>query len=516
MIDNVVTSKRQISHVKILSNARRAANGLKALGIEKNDTIALLLRNDFAFFEAVFAANLIDAYVVPINWHFTATEINYILNDCEAKVLVGHTDLLENVHNKLPPEIKIIPVQTPEEILNTYSVKQNTNGSALPSMENNVICNWDMWLEQYTSFEGDPSANRGNIIYTSGTTGNPKGVIRSPEEGVSAQKMLYMAERAFGFVPGEPVRTIVTGPLYHSAPNYYGIAAMRAGGFVAIQERFDAEQLLQWIENYHISHLHMVPTMFVRLLALPVHIRESYDLSSLKFVTHAAAPCSPALKLEMIQWWGPIIHEYYGGTETGGITAHNSEEALTHPGTVGRPIAGAEIRILDKKRRPLPTGEVGEIFMWHHGFPDFTYKNQVNARRDMEHQGLVSLGDLGYLDKDGYLYVCDRVRDMVISGGVNIYPVEIEGELLQIEGVKDCAVFGIPDAVMGETLCAHIELLPGVALSESEIADQLRVRLARYKIPKNIVFTQYLPREDSGKIFKRKIRDRYWKQISAK
>jgi long-chain acyl-CoA synthetase len=301
--------------------------------------------------------------------------------------------------------------------------------------------------------------------------------------------------------------------MYHSAPNVFASMALRAGGFVALQERFDAEQLLQWIERYRITHLHMVPTMFVRLLGLPESVRNRYDLSSLSFVVHAAAPCAPAVKQAMIEWWGPLIHEYYGGTETAGVTCCNSAEALERPGTVGRTLESCKVRILDANKKPLPAGEVGEIYMWHHGFPDFTYKNLEQARREMNHRGLVSLGDIGYLDTDGYLFICDRLRDMVISGGVNIYPAEIEGELQQMPGVKDCVVFGIPHPEFGESLCTHIEPDSNAGLTEEAVLSFLRVRLARYKVPSNVVFTKSLPREDTGKIFKRKIRDRYWENV---
>jgi long-chain acyl-CoA synthetase len=501
---DIISSQRTTSHPEMINHAQRAATGLINLGITQGDTIALLLRNDFSFFEGSVAANLIGSYVVPINWHFQASEVNYILEDSQAKVLIVHSDLLHKLNGKIKEGVTVIVVDTSQEIIDSYKLPGNhTYNDSYPR--------WHQWLMENAPWQGEPAPNRNQIIYTSGTTGKPKGVIRDPDTQLSTERMLKMAEFVFGFKPGEPIRTIITGPMYHSAPNYYAMSAFKAGGFVAIQERFDAEQLLRWIECYKVSHVHMVPTMFIRLLALSDETRQRYDLSSLKFVTHAAAPCSPATKAAMIEWWGPIIHEYYGGSETGGVVAHNSHEALARPGTVGRPIECAEVRILDEHRRPLPPGEVGEIYMWHHGFPNFSYKNLDQARTEMEHDGLVSLGDMGYLDEEGYLFVCDRVRDMVISGGVNIYPAEIEGELLQIPGVADCAVFGIPDESMGESLCAHIQLRPGAQVMEQDILDQLGSKLARYKIPRKTVFVDALPREDSGKIFKRKIRDLYWK-----
>lgn len=499
----IVTTERMIHQTELMNHARCAASGLAALGVSEGDTVALLLRNDFAFFEAVYAANFVGAYAVPVNWHFQASEVNYILKDADAKVLIAHSDLLAAIADQLPPGLRIIEVATPQELINTYQL------DPAPATDVDLPL-WGQWLHQYSPWERVPTASRNNIIYTSGTTGNPKGVVREPDTELSASRMRHFVETCFGFTPGDPIRTVVTGPVYHSAPNNYALSAVNAGGFVALQERFNPEQLLQWIERYGITHLHMVPTMFVRLLALPEEAKNKYDLTSLVFVTHAAAPCAPATKKAMIEWWGPIVHEYYGGTETGGVTACNSEEALAHPGTVGRAIEGAEVRILDQDKKQLSPGEIGEIFMWHQGFPNFAYQNNRAAREEVDYEGLVSIGDLGYVDEEGYLYVCDRIRDMVISGGVNIYPAEIEAELLQMPGVKDCAVFGIPHAEFGESLCAHVEVLADAKVSEVEVLEHLGGNLAKYKLPKKIVFVDQLPREDSGKIFKRKIRDVYW------
>jgi len=488
-----------------MRHASCAASGLAELGVREGDAIALLLRNDFTFFEAAEAANLIGAYAVPVNWHFQAAEINFILRDSEAKLLIAHADLLAPIADQLPADLQVIQVATPVETLETYKL------SSVAKDELPYPC-WSEWLATLNPWQAKPAANRNNTIYTSGTTGKPKGVIRAPDTAESAARMLRFVDICFGFTPGDPIRTVVTGPMYHSAPNVFASMALRAGGFVALQERFDPEQLLQWIEQHKITHLHMVPTMFIRLLALTESVRQQYDLSSLVFVAHAAAPCSPVVKQAMIGWWGEIIHEYYGGTEVGGVTHCNSAEALERPGTVGRAIESAEVKILSPENKPLAVGEVGEIYMWHHGFADFTYKNRDSCRQEMEYKGLVSLGDLGYLDEDGYLFICDRLRDMVISGGVNIYPAEIEGVLQQMPGIKDCAVFGIPDAEFGEALCSHIELDQGITLGEQQVKTFLNEQVARYKVPKSIVFVESLPREDTGKIFKRKIRDAYWEK----
>jgi long-chain acyl-CoA synthetase len=321
-----------------------------------------------------------------------------------------------------------------------------------------------------------------------------------------------MAEIALGLSSAGDFRTVVTGPMYHAAPNVYGLWAAKSGGFCILQPRFDPEELLRMIEQYRITHLHMVPTMFVRLLKLSDETRSKYDLSSLQFVVHAAAPCAPDVKRRMIEWWGPVINEYYGSSETGCVVFHTSEEALRKPGTVGRPIMGGIVRIYDEDGNELGPNQVGEIYLRIREFPDFTYNGLHEMRLEIERDGLVTAGDVGYLDEDGYLFLCDRKKDMVISGGVNIYPAEIEAALISMPGVHDCAVFGIPDPEYGESLCAYLEPEPGAGLNADEVRRFLTSRLARYKVPKVVEFHSELPREDSGKIFKRKLRAPYWEK----
>jgi long-chain acyl-CoA synthetase len=302
----------------------------------------------------------------------------------------------------------------------------------------------------------------------------------------------------------------IVGPMYHSAPNAYGLTSARLGATVILEPRFDAEELLQLIEKHRVTHIHMVPIMFNRLLKLPLAIRKKYDVSSLKFIVHAAAPVSPAVKQQMIEWWGPIINEYYGATETGMVVFCDSREWLSHPGTVGKPIPEADVRVIDANGNSLPPGEIGEVVARVNSLADFTYHGDEQKRRDSEKVGLIAPGDIGYFDKDGYLYLCDRAKDMVISGGVNIYPAEVEAELHKMPGVADCAIFGIPDEEFGEAVCAVVLTQPGQALTESEVRAYLRGKVAGYKVPKRVDFVSELPREDSGKIFKRKLREPYW------
>jgi long-chain acyl-CoA synthetase len=345
------------------------------------------------------------------------------------------------------------------------------------------------------------------MFYTSGTTGHPKGVRRPAPTPAQMAAIERMRREIFGISPG--IRCVVPGPLYHSAPNAFAMRAGRVAEVMVLMPRFDPVGFLELIERERLDTMFMVPTMFVRLLKLPEAVRRRHDLSSLKFVIHAAAPCPPDVKQAMIDWWGPVIYEFYGSTESGAVTLASSADTLRKPGTVGRAVEGAELRILDDEGRILPAGEVGEIFTRMPGLPDFTYHNKPEERVKIDRDGFITSGDVGYLDADGYLFLCDRKRDMVISGGVNIYPAEIEAVLLGLGGVKDCAVFGIPDPEFGEKLMAVVEPA-GVTLTLDDVSSYLRLHLADYKVPKVIEIGRDLPREDSGKIFKRRLRDPYW------
>ncbi|MBV9601436.1 MAG: AMP-binding protein [Chloroflexi bacterium] len=500
----IISGARQLSQKELFARAARVATGFHALGVGEDSTIALVLRNDFAFFEAAFGGALLGAYGVPVNWHFTAEEAGYIIRDCGASAVVVHADLLPRVAAGIPERVPILVVPTPPEIMAAYHVPPGD--CPVPDGETD----WNEWLARQSAWTEPPRPTRYNILYTSGTTGRPKGVRREPATPDAQRSRASMVSSIFDIRAGDGVRTVITGPVYHSAPNTYALSAARDGGLVVLQPRFDAEELLQLVERHRITHLHMVPTMFVRLLQLPEAVKARYDLSSLKFVVHAAAPCAPSVKRQMIEWWGPVINEYYGGTETGGVVFHTSAEALRKPGTVGRPLDNAVVKILDADGHELGPGEIGEVYMRLDGIPDFTYHGRDAERREVERNGLITCGDVGYLDADNYLFLCDRRRDMVISGGVNIYPAEIESVLINAPGVRDCAVFGIPDAEYGEALCAYVETREGARLSAEDIQSYLRPHLAAYKIPKHIEFRDALPREDSGKIFKRKLRAPYW------
>ncbi len=502
----IISGERHLDHSELKARAAKVASGFEAYGIEEGDSVALVLRNDFAFFEAALGAATVGAYAVPVNWHFTSGEVSYILEDCEASVVIIHADLLPGLKDALPTDIQVLVVPTPPEVRDAYGIPADE--CAVPD----GCHDWNAWVTEQSPWDKPPRPPRSNMIYTSGTTGAPKGVMRfapTPEETETFARFLGII---FGFRADQKVRTIVTGPVYHAAPNAYALFTAGGGGLVVLQPRFDAEELLALVERHCITHLHMVPTMFVRLLKLPDEVKAKYDLSSLEFVVHAAAPCAPDIKRRMIVLWGPFIYEYYGSTETGPPVFHTAEEALNKPGTVGRVIEGAVVKILDPRGNELPPCEIGEIYLRVLGHSDFTYKNDDKKRRAIEKHGLITVGDVGYFDEDGYLFLCDRASDMVISGGVNIYPAEIEAVLIGMPGVRDCAVFGIPDDEFGEALCAHIEPDQAGALSPEQVTSWLQDRLARYKVPREIVFADSLPREDTGKIMKRKLRDAYWKE----
>ncbi len=489
---------------ELMVRARRGATGLRSLGVESGGSVALLLRNDHEFFEAAFAASALGAATVPINWHGSAEEVAYVVNDSRAAVLVAHADLWHHVRDALPTSVTVLGVTTPPSIVERFGIDP-----AIATLPKDVI-EWSTWRDGFEEIQdayvGDPLS----MIYTSGTTGHPKGVRRLPGTNDGSQALDYMTEvtKLFGAWPG--MRTIIAGPMYHSAPYAYALVAARAyGALLVLEDRFDPEEFLSLIERHRITSMYMVPTMFVRLLRLAPEVRRRYDLSSLRHVSHTAAPCPPDVKRAMIEWWGPIVDEFYGSTEVGFITGCTSEEWLAHPGTVGRPLPSSDVRIINDEG-PVAVGESGEVFVRARANSDFTYFGKSDARAEVERDGLITCGDIGFLDADGFLYLCDRARDMIISGGVNIYPIEIEACLLKLEGVADCAVFGVPDDEFGESIAAAIKLDEGSTLSADDIRGHVRSHLAGFKVPKVVTFHDSLPREDSGKMFKRKLRQPYW------
>ncbi|WP_454631668.1 AMP-binding protein [Bradyrhizobium cenepequi] len=493
---SIVIGTHSVSCDALLAKGRRAASALAAAGVNEGDAIALLIRNDPVYFEVMQAASLLGAYVVPLNWHSSAEEIRYILSDCTPHALIGHAALLQDVAAAIPADLP------------TFSVPDlgDVGVAAVPNVPSFVQA-WAAYRDSFAEWSEPARAPRGTMIYTSGTTGRPKGVRRAPMSAEQVAKNAALLRQIYGIEEG--MRAFVCGPLYHASPGAFARQAFQHADLVVLQHNFDPEDLLKTIEQHRITHLTMVPTMFVRLLRLGDEVRSQYDVSSIRWATHTGAACPPDVKRRMIDWWGPVIHETYGATETGAAVGCNSYEWLAHPGTVGRAMPGTILRIYDDEGRELGTGQTGEIYLRTEAYADFTYHGRPEQREEIDRGGLVTCGDVGYVDADGYLFICDRKRDMVISGGVNIYPAEIENILVNCPGVRDCAVFGAPDDEFGESLVAAIEAEGGNSPAAEAITTFLERHIARFKIPRRFVFHDALPREASGKIFKRKLRDAY-------
>lgn len=502
MSAGILSGERFVAHSELLARAARVATGLDSIGVGKGDSVALMLRNDVPFIETSLAAATLGAIPTPINWHWRAEEVAYLLENCGAKALVAHADLIQEIDGAVPEGVEVFVVETPQELAEAYHVAPST--TVVPD----GLSRYDDWRDSHEPWTGERRPSPGSMIYTSGTTGRPKGVQRTPPSAAQTAATAGMALTIFGL--SSEARTVIPAPMYHSAPNAYALVAAASGAFVVLQPRFDPAELLALIETHRVTHVQLVPTMFIRLLKLPEDVRARHDQSSLENVVHAAAPCPIDVKRRMIEWWGPIINEYYGCTESGAVVYCTSEEWLSHPGTVGRALEGAHVSIYSADGSLAAQGESGDVYVRLRGVADFTYRGDDEKRRSIERHGLITCGDIGYLDGDGFLYLNDRRSDMVISGGVNIYPAEIEASILKLHGVRDCAVFGIPDDEYGEALAAYVELEKGASVTADEVRDHVRHELAGYKVPNVVEFRDALPREDSGKIFKRHLRAPYW------
>jgi len=501
MSEIIQSGGRRMPFEELRERAARAAEGLQRTGAKEGGSVAILLRNDIAFIEAMLAASWAGAYSVLINWRFKPEEVRDILVDSAATHLIIHSDLLREFREIIPDEVFILVVTSPPEICAAYKVSPDNIEPYEHWFE------WDGWLRQFAPLKERP-VPRGSMFYTSGTTGRPKGVKRQPPPPENVDAYGSLRVEWFGLRRG--MRTAVIGPMYHSVQSSYAQAAVRAGGSVFLLPRFDAEEVLRLIDGEKLTHLNLVPTMMNRLLQLPQPVRQKYDVSSLEFVIHGAAPCPPDIKRQMIQWWGPVIYEYYGTTEAGMVSRSSSAEWLQRPGTVGKAWPGRTLRIYDADGNIAPPNTEGEIYMSLGLVPNFTYHNAPSQRAAIERDGLITNGDIGYLDADGYLFLCDRKYDVVISGGVNIYPAEIEAVLAMHPAVQDAAVFGIPDSEYGEAVAAMVQPVAGLKVSGDELRAFVRKKLANFKVPRLIEIIDFLPRDDSGKIFKRVLRDRYW------
>lgn len=472
----ILADGRRTSHAALRASAARAASGFRDLGIGDGDAVALLLGNGTPVLEASLAATLAGAHPVPIHTGAAPDDILFVLGDCGAKLLVVGAEHLAVLRPSLPAGLPCVVVED------------------APS--------WEGWAARHPPLVDAAPARRGAVIYTSGTTGRPKGVRRAP---APAGAQPIRALRVYGFDrPGRAV-ALVDGPLFHSVPNAYARLALGAGADIVLRRQVDPEATLRAIADHSVTHLHVVPGAMARLLALPEAVRHRHDLSSLRHVVHGAAPCPPHLKRAMVSWWGPVIHEYYGSTETGLVTLQDSAEALAKPGGVGRALPGIALHILDPEGRPLPPGEIGGVYAGSDTLHTFTYIGQADRRAEIGRGDLVTAGDLGWMDAEGTLFLAGRAADALRVGGATLHPATVEAALSALPGVADCAVLGLPGQGGGDELVACVSPLPGAALDPEALRDALAARVAPEAVPRRIVLFARLPREDSGKLFKRRL-----------
>ena len=484
---------------ELLSRANRLVHALRGLGLEKDDGICGLVPNGVDGLVLYLAALQAGWYYTPINWHLTGPEIGYIVADSEAKAFFVHERHAE-AGVKGADEAGLDP---------SRRISFGGVDGFVPVEE---------FTAGYPDTKPEDRGNGATMHYTSGTTGRPKGVRRAlhgidPDD--SAELLSFLLG-LFGITPGRPATGehqahLVTSPNYHTAVTQFGGTALQMGHTLVYMDKWDAEDTLRVIEKYKVTNTHMVPTHFKRLLTLPEETRAKYDVSSMRWAIHAAAPCPVPLKHQMLDWWGPCIWEYYAATEGGG-TICSPEDWLAHPGTVGKAWPISELLIVDADGEEVPTGTPGTIYMKMAGV-QFEYKGDPEKTRKERLRDYFTVGDIGYLTEDGFLFLSDRKSDMIISGGANIYPAEIENEIILHPKVADVAVFGIPNDEWGEEIKAVVEPAAGVEPGEAltrEIFEFLKPRLAKMKWPRTIDYTEALPREPNGKLLKRKLRDPYW------
>jgi long-chain acyl-CoA synthetase len=488
----------EITAGQLLARANQVSNALRSLGLSKGDALATVLPNFPEVFEIYLGALQIGIYLVPINHHLVATEIAYIISDSESKLFIGH--------DRFAAECE------------AAARESGLGGSSLLAVgESGKLQGFQSYLALVDGQSADAPSDRtiGDVMnYTSGTTGKPKGVRRaltgqSPEDAaLSLSGILFL----FGIQPRDNNVHIVGSPLYHTAVLRFSAASIHFGHTIVLMDKWTPEGMLELIAKYRVTTSHMVPTQFHRLLNLPEAVRTSYDVSSTRHMIHAAAPCPIDVKYKMIKWWGNSIDEYYAASEGGG-TVVNTQEWLSKPGTVGKPWPISEIAIFDDQNNRInEPGKIGTVYM-SMSSGDFEYHKDTEKTRSNRIGKFFTVGDIGYLDEDGYLFLCDRKTDMIISGGANIYPAEIEGVMMGHPSIADVAVFGIPNDDWGEEVKAVVELSPGVSPS-SETANQIIAycadKLAKFKTPKSIDFIEEMPRDPNGKLYKRKLRDPYW------
>ena len=486
-----------VTYRQLADRSRRAAHLMRDLGAARGACVAILMENHVRFLELAWAAQRAGLRYTAVSPRLTPDEVAYILEDSGSRLLFASAATAA-VAREAAARVAGVTA--------TISVDPGQEG-------------FDDYDELAASRPAEPLADEAEgleFLYSSGTTGRPKAI--SAELALSpigtAPGIVPLFEGLYGF--GADTVYLSPAPLYHSAPLRFNMVVHRLGGTTVVMDRFDPAWTLELIELHRVTHTQMVPTMFVRLLRLPPEERDRHDLSSLRVVVHAAAPCPPEIKAQMIEWLGPIVHEYYSATEVYLLTAIDAGDWLAHPGSVGRALVGTP-HILDELGNELPPGEPGTV--WSEGGPAFEYHNAPDKTAGARNErGWTTVGDIGYLDEDGYLYLTDRKADMIISGGVNVYPQEAENVLITHPAVADAAVFGIPHDELGEEVKAVVQPAdpdrPPADL-EAELLEYCHSRLAKYKCPRTIDFAAELPRHPTGKLYKRLLRERYAKQAGA-
>ncbi|HEX9713896.1 MAG TPA: acyl-CoA synthetase [Actinomycetota bacterium] len=479
---------------ELLASSDQLTHGLRALGLKAGDAVAVVLPNSAAMVELNLACMQSGWYLVPLNYHLAAPEIAYIVSDSKAKAMICHERFADKCR------------QAADEIAFPAGARFSVGSiEGFASYE-------QLKDDQPTVMPSDRVL--GTVMnYTAGTTGRPKGVRRpiaeqEPDGAIELEALFLML---FGIQAHDDNVHLAVSPMYHTAVMRFSMMSLHLGHTVVQMDKWTAEETLRLIDRYKVTTSHMVPTQFHRLLQLPDDAKKAFDVSSLRHMVHSAAPCPVPIKKSMLDWWGPVIDEYYAATEGGGTLA-TPDEWLKKPGTVGKPWPISEIRILDDDNKPLPPNTPGTVWI---KMGDYTFEYHGDRKKTEEtwNEGFFTVGDVGYLDEDGYLFLNDRKSDMIISGGVNVYPAEIEAALMTHPKVTDVAVFGIPHDDWGEEIKAVVQPKPGVdgddALAE-DLAAFCREQLAGYKVPRSFDFSEQLPRDPNGKLYKRTLRDPYW------
>ena len=485
-------SGETVTYGQLDRQSNRIAQLFRSLGLRAGDHIAIFMENNARFFEICWGAQRSGLIYTAISSRLTAPEVDYIVGDCGAKLFVTSRYLAERA-------AELRPLMA---------------NAAHRFMVDGTIDGYASWEEAVARQPATPIADQTqghDMLYSSGTTGRPKGVLPVvPKQPIDAENpLLAITSKLYGM--GTDTIYLSPAPLYHAAPLRFNMSVMRLGGTSVIMENFDAEDYLRLVGEHRITHTQVVPTMFVRFLKLPEEVRAKYDVSSLRCAIHAAAPCPIPVKEKMIEWWGPIVWEYYGGTEGNGLTMCNATEWMAHKGTVGRAVVG-KLKICDDSGEELPPGEPGTVY-FADGRP-FEYHNDPKKTAESRHpKGWTTLGDVGFVDADGFLHLTDRKAFMIISGGVNIYPQEAENLLINHPKVMDCAVFGVPNEDFGEEVKAVVQPRD-MSDASPQLAEELiaycKQHLAAIKCPRSIDFEAELPRHPTGKLYKRLLRDRYW------